>query len=117
MGRVRPERAEQDEAPNARALTCWTVRHKAVIMTPNRTRQIANAATRGQARSSGPRLWRWKRGTPMAKMMRNCVDDTAKRGSALPTMISGEVALLARRRSQVFQPYSTKNAKLVIPTM
>ena len=32
----------------------------------------------------------------MAKMTRNCVADTARSGSALPMMISGDVALLAR---------------------
>jgi len=47
----------------------------------------------------------------MAKIMRNCRIETTRKGRALPAMISGDVARLARSRSHVFQPYSTKNAK------
>ena len=43
--------------------------------------------------------------------------DITSRGSALPTMISADVAALARSRSHVFHPYSAKKAKLVMLTM
>ena len=53
----------------------------------------------------------------MAKMTTKPVSDIASRGSAFPMMISVELAALARSRSQVFQPYSERNAKLVMLTM
>ena len=54
---------------------------------------------------------------PIANTTTKPASDIASRGIALPAMISADVAALARSRSQVFHPYSEKNAKLVMLTM
>ena len=81
------------------------------------TRQVANAAMRGTSAVDGPRLCEVEQRDADGEDDEELSGRDGEEWERLADDDLGDVALLARRRSQVFQPCSAKNAKLVIPTM